>query len=153
MKKKKLPRTRIPRIAIVTSRFNGKASEGLLNGALDSLHKKGISGKKVNVFHCPGAFEIPLTAKKLCETRKYDAIVCLGAVIKGETAHFEYISYAVTKGIIELNLHYGIPVTFGVLTSYNEEQAMKRSMPDGRNKGAQAAEAALEMIELLRSVK
>lgn len=140
-------------VAVVVSKFNKNVSQGLLEGALKTLAENGISEKNINVVMCPGAFEIPLTAKKLCKSQKYGAVVCLGAVIKGETAHFEYISYAVTKGILELNLEYGIPVTFGVLTSYSEEQAVERSKKSENNKGAEAALAALEMIELLKSVK
>jgi 6,7-dimethyl-8-ribityllumazine synthase len=90
-----------------------------------------------------------LTAKTLLKKKKYDAIICLGAVIKGETAHFEYISYAVTQGILQLNLQSGVPVTFGVLTCYNDEQALKRSSSDGENKGREAAMAALEMISII----
>ncbi|MGA2668374.1 MAG: 6,7-dimethyl-8-ribityllumazine synthase [Ignavibacteria bacterium] len=152
MSVKKISKKKLLRIAIAVSRYNSEVTEGLLKGACTVLEKKGISGKNITIVYCPGAFEIPLTAKKLCSAKKYDAVVCLGAVIKGETAHFEYISYAVTKGIMDLNLQSGIPVTFGVLTSYTEEQALKRSQPDAENKGAEAAETALEMIELLHNI-
>jgi 6,7-dimethyl-8-ribityllumazine synthase len=140
------------KIAIVVSRFNGEISEGLLRGTLDELHSGGISDKSISIFHCPGSFEIPMTAKKLCKSKKYSAVICLGAVIKGETAHFEQISYAVTKGIMELNLMYDIPVIFGVLTCYTDEQAEARSKKGEGNKGAEAARAALEMIKLLKSI-
>jgi 6,7-dimethyl-8-ribityllumazine synthase len=143
----------LPHIAVVVSRFNNEITEGLLKGANEVLASQGIPENHIKLMSCPGAFEIPLTAKKLCKSKKFDAVICLGAVIKGETAHFEYISYAVTKGIMELNLQYGIPVIFGVLTCYTEEQAKMRSQPGAENKGAEAAKAALEMIKLLRSIK
>ncbi len=141
------------KIAIVVSEFNNEVTEGLLNGALGELGKNDALPKSAKIFRCPGAFEIPLTAKKMCKSKKYDAVICLGAVIKGETAHFEYISYAVTKGIMELNLEFQIPVIFGVLTCYTEEQALARSGNNENNKGAEAARAALEMIKLLKSIK
>ena len=140
------------RIAIVVSDFNPEISKGLLSGAAKALKKHKISGKHIKVFHCPGSFEIPLTAKTICETGKYDALICLGAVIKGETAHFEYISSAVLHGIAKLNLDYEIPVTFGVLTCYTEEQAIRRSSNDDNNKGAEAALAALQMLALLEKI-
>jgi len=141
------------RIAVVVSRFNDDVTNGLLHGALKVLSENKIHQDSVKVFHCPGSFEIPHAARKLCKSKKFDAVICLGAVIKGETAHFEYISYAVTRGIMQLNLKYEIPVTFGVLTCYTEEQAAARSKDDGNNKGAEAARAALEMIGLIRSIR
>jgi 6,7-dimethyl-8-ribityllumazine synthase len=150
-KKSKLPSSK-KKIAIVVSGFYKDISEGLLQGAIDELHSAGISDKQVGIFRCPGSFEIPLTARKLCASKKYGAVVCLGAVIKGETAHFEYISYAVTKGIMQVNLEYGIPVSFGVLTCYNEQQAIERSKPGGKNKGAEAARAAVEMMNLIKKM-
>jgi 6,7-dimethyl-8-ribityllumazine synthase len=139
------------KIALVVSRFNKDITDGLLIGAIDVLKKSGVSERDIKIVYCPGAFEIPLTAQKLCISKKFDAIVCLGAVIKGETAHFEYIAYAVTRGIMDLNIKYGIPVIFGVLTCYTDEQALKRSSPDADNKGSEAASAALEMVKLLHS--
>jgi 6,7-dimethyl-8-ribityllumazine synthase len=136
-------------IGIVISRFNEEITGGLLSGALEVLQENNVNNKNVDIVSCPGAFEIPLTAKTLLKKKKYDAIICLGAVIKGETAHFEYISYAVTQGILQLNLQSGVPVTFGVLTCYNDEQALKRSSSDGENKGREAAMAALEMISII----
>jgi 6,7-dimethyl-8-ribityllumazine synthase len=141
------------RIAVVVSRFNEGITNGLLQGALRELSKNKIHQDSINVFHCPGAFEIPQAAKEVCKSKKYDAVICLGAVIKGETAHFEYISDAVSKGIMQLSLDYRIPVTFGVLTCYTEEQAAARSGKNDNNKGAEAARAALEMIGLLKSIK
>lgn len=140
------------RIAIVVSQFNPDISKGLLSGALKALNKHKISKKKIKVFHCPGSFEIPLTAKRICETEKYDAVICLCAVIKGQTGHFEYISSAVSTGIAKLNLEYDIPVTFGILTCYNEEQAVQRSSANDNNKGAEAALAAIQMLKLLKTI-
>jgi 6,7-dimethyl-8-ribityllumazine synthase len=139
------------KIALVVSRFNKAITDGLLTGAIDALKKSGVSEQDIKIVYCPGAFEIPLAAQKLCLSKKFNAIVCLGAVIKGETAHFEYIAYAVTRGIVDLNIKFGIPVIFGVLTCYTEEQALRRSSPDADNKGAEAASAALEMVKLLHS--
>ena len=141
------------KIAVAVSKFNESVTQGLLEGALKELTAGGISEKNIKVVMCPGAFEIPLTAKALCKSKKYSAVVCLGAVIKGETAHFEYISEAVSKGIMQLNIEFGIPVTFGVLTCYREEQAIERSKEGEANKGAEAARAALEMIKILKTVK
>lgn len=140
------------RIAIIASRFNREVTDGLLSGAMAVLLESGMSEKDIKVIECPGAFEIPLVAKALCRDGKYCAIIALGAVIKGETAHFEYISEAVTKGIAELNLEYNTPISFGVLTCYTEQQALGRSADNGENKGSEAAKAALEMIELLKSI-
>ena len=140
------------KIAVVISRFNEEVTGGLLNGALEALKENYINDKSVNIVSCPGAFEIPLTVKTLLKKKKYDAVICLGAVIKGETAHFEYISYAVTKGIMQLNLESGIPVIFGILTCYNEEQALKRSSDNADNKGREAAIAAIDMIKLLKEI-
>jgi 6,7-dimethyl-8-ribityllumazine synthase len=141
------------KIAVVVSRFNSEVTGGLLKGALTELANHSVEEKNITVVHTPGAFEIPLTAKTLCKSKKYSAVICLGAVIKGETAHFEYISDAVSKAIMQLSLEFGIPVTFGVLTSYTEEQAIKRSSDDENNKGREAALAAFEMIDLLNSLK
>lgn len=140
------------RIAIVVSRFNEEVTSGLLKGALDFLHENNFDDKNITVIHTPGAFEIPITAKHLCMTGKYCGIICLGAVIKGETAHFEYISSAVSNGIMSLNLEYNIPVSFGVLTSYTDEQALKRSSNDEHNKGREAASAVLDMIKLMKEI-
>lgn len=140
-------------LAIVMSRFNEKISGGLLSGALEVLAENNVNNKNVDIVSCPGAFEIPLTARNLLKKKKYDAVICIGSVIKGQTAHFEYISYAVTEGILRLNLEFGIPVTFGVLTCYNEEQAVNRSSSDGKNKGREAALAAIEMISIIARSK
>jgi len=152
MAEKKKKKAKAPRLAIVASSFNKDVTAGLLKGALDALKENGVDDERIEVLLCPGAFEIPLIAKKLCIKRKYDAIICLGAVIKGETAHFEYISFAVSKGIMDLNIKYDTPVLFGVLTCYTDEQAVKRSSNDELNKGRETAVAALEMIELMKKL-
>jgi len=140
------------KIAIVISRFNEEVTGGLLAGAIEALKENDINDKSINIISVPGAFEIPLTAKTLIKKKKYDAIICLGAVIKGETAHFEFISGAVTNGLMKLNLDGDIPVIYGVLTCFNEEQAIKRSSADAQNKGREAAMAALDMIKLLSEI-
>lgn len=139
-------------IAIVVSKFNEEVTGGLLKGALKFLDENNFEEKNINVISVPGAYEIPLTAKQLCMTGKYCGIICLGAVIKGETAHFEYISNAVSNGIMSLNLEYSMPISFGVLTCYTDEQAVKRSADDEHNKGREAASAVLDMIKLLKEI-
>lgn len=140
------------KIAIVISNFNKEVTTGLLGGALKTLNINGFETDEITIIHCPGAFEIPLIARELAKAGKYCGIICLGAVIKGETAHFEYISSAVTQGIMDVNLEYGTPVSFGILTSYTEEQALVRSGDNDKNKGSEAASAVLEMIALLKKI-
>jgi len=140
------------RIAIIVSRFNEEVTGGLLSGAISVLHENKFDDKSITIVYIPGAFEIPLTAKHLCMSGKYCGIICLGAVIKGETAHFEYISSAVSNGIMSLNLEYNMPVSFGVLTCYTDEQAATRSSKDEHNKGREAAHAVLDMIKLLKEI-
>ena len=140
------------RIAIIVSRFNDEVTGGLLSGAISVLHENKFDDKSITIVYVPGAFEIPLTAKHLCMSGKYCGIICLGAVIKGETAHFEYISSAVSNGIMSLNLEYNMPVSFGVLTCYTDEQAATRSSKDEHNKGREAAHAVLDMIKLLKEI-
>lgn len=141
------------RFAVVQSKFNEKICDGLLTGALSCFKEYGIKEKDILIVKVPGAFEIPIAAEKLALQKKYDAIVCLGAVIKGETAHFEYISKAVTDGILQVGLKYEIPVIFGVLTAYTEEQAEARAGKKENNKGREAAEAAVEMANLMKRLK
>jgi len=136
------------RIAIVASRFNSEVSERLVAGAREALN--GVAA--VTVFHVPGAFEIPLAAKRAALSKRFDAIVAIGCVIRGETAHFEYISQAASTGIAQVGLETGIPVTFGVLTAETDEQAMARSVPGPENKGYHAAEAAVEMVRILKEM-
>jgi 6,7-dimethyl-8-ribityllumazine synthase len=140
------------RLAIIQSKFNENICSGLLRGALICLRENGFNEDDVPVIKVPGAFEIPVVAEKLASQKKYDAIICIGAVIKGETAHFEYISKAASDGILQVGLKYGIPVIFGVLTAYTEEQAEARSGEKENNKGWQAAEAAIEMANLMKKL-
>ena len=139
-------------IAIVVSRFNPEVTTGLQKGAMETLMANGFKEENITILHVPGAFEIPLAAKQLCRSGKYCGVICLGAVIKGDTAHFEYISESVAFGLMKLNLEMDIPVSFGVLTCYNDEQAEKRSADDEHNKGREAASAVLEMISLLKDI-
>ncbi len=138
--------------AIVQSRFNENVCERLLAGALSCLREYGLEENEIPIIKVPGAFEIPLVAEKLALQKKFDAIICLGAVIKGETAHFEYISKAVTDGILQVGLKYKIPVIFGVLTTYTEEQAEARAGEKENNKGWEAAETAIEMATLMKKL-
>ena len=139
-------------IAIVVSRFNPEVTTGLLKGAMETLMANGFKEENITILHVPGAFEIPLAAKQLCLSGKYCGVICLGAVIKGDTAHFKYISEAVAHGLMKLNLEMDIPVSFGVLTCYNDEQAEIRSADDEHNKGREAASAVIEMIALLKEI-
>ena len=138
------------RFGIVVSRFNDFVTSKLLDGALSIFKEQGADD--VEVVRVPGAFEIPQAAKKLCSTRDYDAIVCLGSVIKGGTPHFEYISTETSRGINQVGLEFNIPVLFGVLTTNDLEQAVARSGPDSTNKGREAAIAAVEMANLYRKI-
>lgn len=139
--------------AIIVSRFNDEITMSLLAGAREYLHEKRIDTPDHNIFMAPGAFEIPLIAKKLAKTKKYDGIICLGAVIKGDTAHFEFISLGATIGIQQTSLETGIPITFGILTTYTEEQAHLRSKANSENKGREAAAACLESCLILDKIK
>ncbi len=139
-------------IAIVQSKFNLNVCERLLSGALNCLRENNVDDENIHVVKVPGAFEIPLIAEKLASQKKYDVIICIGAVIKGETAHFEYISKAATDGISKVGLKHNTPVIFAVLTAYNEEQADERTGERENNKGWEAAEAALEMANLYKKL-
>lgn len=136
------------RFAVIVSRFNDFISSRLVDGAMDALLRHGADEKEVTLVKVPGAFEIPLTAKKVAESGKYDAVVCLGAVIRGATPHFEYVAAEVSKGIAAVALGSSIPVTFGVLTTDNLEQAIERAGSKAGNKGYEAAVAAMEMANL-----
>jgi 6,7-dimethyl-8-ribityllumazine synthase len=152
------------RFAIVVSRFNESITSRLADGAIETLKNNGIADDEIDVFWVPGAFEIPTVASRLVDAGIYDALLCLGAVIKGETSHDEHINRAVSLALAQLGLDTGLPVLFGVLTCNTLEQAIARSggeagtrgkdRPDSRigNKGAQCAEAALEMLDLLRKI-
>ncbi len=135
--------------AIVVTRWNSFVVEHLLSGAVDYLARHGVSKSDITVVYCPGAFEVPLTVKKLAEKKQYDAVIALGAVIRGGTPHFEYVAGECVKGLASVNLEYGIPVSFGVLTVDTIEQAIERSGTKAGNKGEEAAASALEMVSLL----
>lgn len=140
------------RFGIVVSRFNDFITSKLLSGALSAFKENGADEENVEVVRVPGAFEIPQAAKKLCSARNFDAILCLGAVIKGETPHFEYISAETSRGINQVGLEFNIPVLFGVLTTNNLDQAVARSGSDSSNKGRETALAAVEMANLYRKI-
>lgn len=135
---------------IITSRFNDFIGHKLVNGALDALLRHGAQEADIEIYKVPGSFEIPLTAKKLASTRKHDAIICLGAVIRGDTPHFDYIATEVTKGIAMVGLESGVPVIFGVLTTDTIEQAIERAGTKSGNKGWDAAITAIEMVNLFK---
>jgi 6,7-dimethyl-8-ribityllumazine synthase len=135
--------------ALVVGRWNSFVVEHLLQGALDTLRRHGVDDKQITIVRVPGAFEIPLACKKVAERGEVDAIVALGAVIRGGTPHFEYVAGECTKGLAMVNMQYGIPVAFGVLTVDTIEQAVERSGTKAGNKGEEAALSALEMVSLL----
>jgi len=140
------------RFALVVSTFNKDITDGLLRGARSALTDAGASSADITVVRVPGAFEIPFTAHRLARTGRYDAVVCLGCVIKGETMHFEYIASAVSHGIMAVSADTGVPVTFGVLTTLTEEQAVARSVDGPDNKGREAALSAVEMVTLVEAM-
>jgi 6,7-dimethyl-8-ribityllumazine synthase len=137
------------KFGIVVARFNSFISERLLEGALDTLIRSGANDKDIDVARVPGAYEIPLVAQKMAQGNKYDALICLGAVIRGATPHFEYVSGEVAKGVAMVSLASGIPVIFGVLTTDTVEQAIERAGTKAGNKGSECASGAIEMINLL----
>ncbi len=140
------------KFAIVVSRFNSFISEKLLDGALDSLVRSGAAGDDIDVVRVPGAFEIPLIAKRLAGSQKYNAVIVLGAVIRGATPHFDVVVNEVSKGTAQAGLETGVPVLFGVLTTETIEQAIERSGTKAGNKGAEVAVAAIEMANLIDSL-
>lgn len=140
------------KVAIVVSRFNSFIGDRLTEGAKDALVRHGAELGDIVEVKVPGAFEIPLAAKKVAESGKYDAVVCLGAVIRGSTPHFDYVSSEVSKGIASVSLESGVPLTFGVLTTDTLEQAIERAGSKAGNKGAEAATGAIEMANLLRQL-
>jgi 6,7-dimethyl-8-ribityllumazine synthase len=139
--------------AIILSRFNEFIGAQLLEGAIDCFRKHGVSENDITLVKVPGAFEIPLTAAKLAESGQYTSIICLGAIVKGDTPHFEYISGSTAAGIQQVSLKYGIPVIFGVLTTNNVEQAIERASTSKMNKGWDAAITAIEMGNILDKLK
>ena len=140
------------KFALVVSRFNDFITERLLEGALDGLLRSGARDEDIEVVRVPGAFEIPLMAKKMASTARYDAVICLGAVIRGATPHFDYVSAEVTKGIGMVSLESGIPVIFGIVTTDTIEQAIERAGTKAGNKGWSAAIAAVEMANLFEII-
>lgn len=140
------------RIAVVASRFNQPITQRLAEGAVDCLRGQGASIRPTDVLWCPGAFELPLVAERLARTGRWEAIICLGAVIRGETPHFEYVSSACAHGLQEVALRHGLPVVFGVLTTNTLAQAKARAGGRFGNKGWDAAMTALDMIDLLRGI-
>ena len=140
------------KIAIVAGRFNEFITSKLVGGALDVLKRNDVSEENIDIAWVPGAFEIPLIAKKLANTQKYDAIITLGAVIKGSTPHFDYVCAEVSKGVAQISLQSELPVIFGVLTTNNIEEAIVRAGTKAGNKGADAAFSAIEMINLIKEI-
>jgi 6,7-dimethyl-8-ribityllumazine synthase len=140
------------RFAVVVSRFNEEITEGLLQGARERLAEASVPEENVTIIRVPGAFEIPIAGQRLGESGEYDAVICLGCVIKGETMHFEYIAEATSHGIMQAAAATGIPMAFGVLTTLTEEQALERSRSGPDNKGREAAGAALDMAKLFRKL-
>lgn len=141
------------KFAIVVSRFNEEVTSGLLAGAYDALAEAGVGRDEVTVFHVPGAFEIPLAAMHAAESGRFDAVICLGCLIKGDTMHFEYIAEAASNGIMRVALDTGVPIAFGVLTTLTDEQAEERARPGAGNKGREAARAAIDMARLIPQLK
>ena len=141
------------RIGIVVSRFNEFITSRLLGGALDGLKRRGVREEDIQTAWVPGAFEIPLIASKMAKSGKYDAVICLGAVIRGSTSHYDYVCNEVSKGIAQTSLETGVPVLFGVLTTDTIEQAIERAGTKAGNKGADCAQSAIEMINLLRALE
>ncbi len=140
------------RFGIVVSRFNEFITNKLLGGALDTLHRHEAKDDDIDVAWVPGAFEIPVVAKKMAESGKYDAVICLGAVIRGSTSHYDYVCNEVSKGIAQVNMTTGVPTIFGVVTTENIEQAIERAGTKAGNKGADGAMAAMEMANLLKKI-
>ncbi len=140
------------RFCIIISRFNEFIGSKLLSGAIDELRRHGVDENNIDVVWVPGAFEIPLVAKKCASSNKYNAIITLGAVIKGSTSHYDYVCAEVSKGVASVGLETGVPVIFGVLTTDNIEQAIERAGTKAGNKGSDAAKSAIEMANLLKQI-
>lgn len=141
------------KIGIVVARFNEFITSKLLGGAMDGLIRHNISEENIDVAWVPGAFEIPLIASKMAAIKKYDAVLCLGAVIRGSTSHYDYVCNEVSKGIASISLESGIPVMFGVITTENIEQAIERAGTKAGNKGFDCAVSAVEMVNLIREIQ
>ncbi len=140
------------RIGIVAARFNEFITSKLLGGAIDAFVRHGGDEKLIDIAWVPGAFEVPLIAKKMAESKKYDAVVCLGAVIRGATPHFDMVANEATKGIANVGLQVGLPVVFGILTTDSIEQAVERAGTKAGNKGFDAMTTAIEMVNLIRTI-
>lgn len=140
------------KFGIIVGRFNEFIGGKLLGGAIDALKRHGVEEDEIEIAWVPGAFEIPLTAKKMVKSKKYDAVICLGAVIRGSTPHFDYVSSEVTKGVASVSLETEVPVIFGVLTTDTIEQAIERAGTKAGNKGYDAAVTAIEMANLLKQI-
>lgn len=141
------------KFALVVARFNSFVVESLVDGALDALERQGeVNEQDITLVRVPGAYELPIAAKKLAEQNKYDAIIALGAVIRGGTPHFDFVAGECNKGLAQVSLEYGIPVSFGVITTDSIEQAIERSGTKAGNKGADAAVGALEMVNVLANI-
>ncbi len=140
------------KFGLVVSRFNEFINKKLVEGAQDALLRHGVNEEDIEIAWVPGSFEIPLVAKKLAQTKRYDAVICLGAVIRGGTPHFEYIAAEVTKGIAKVGLDTGLPVLYGIITADTLEQAIERAGTKAGNKGFDAAVSAIEMANLLRGI-
>ena len=140
------------KFGIVVARFNEFITSKLLGGALDTLHRHEAADEDVDVAWVPGAFEIPVAAKKMAESGKYDAVICLGAVIRGSTTHYDYVCNEVSKGVAQVSMNTGIPTIFGVVTTENIEQAIERAGTKAGNKGSDSAMAAMEMANLLKKI-
>ena len=138
------------KFGIVVARFNSFIAERLLEGALDSLIRSGVKDDDIEVARVPGAYEIPLVAQKMVKSGRFDAVICLGAIIRGATPHFDFVANEAAKGIAQVSMDSGVPVMFGVLTTDNIEQAIERAGSKAGNKGSDCAIAALEMINLLK---
>jgi 6,7-dimethyl-8-ribityllumazine synthase len=141
------------KFALIVSRFNNFITEKLQDGAVDALLRSGTKPEEVDIIKVPGAFEIPLAAKRCLGSEKYDAVICLGTVIRGETPHFDFVANEVTKGIAQLNLEYGKPVAYGIITADNTEQAIERAGNKMGNKGFAAAQAAIELLNLFKDAE
>ena len=140
------------KVAIVVARFNEFITSKLLGGATDILLRHGANAEDITIAWVPGAFEIPLAAQKLAMSKKFDTVICLGAVIRGATSHYDYVCSEVSKGIAHVSLETGVPVAFGILTTENIEQAVERAGTKAGNKGADAAVSAIEMVNLLKNI-
>jgi len=145
-------RTENAKYGIVVARFNEFNNAKLLSGALDALKRHGVQEEEIDIAWVPGAFEIPIIAKKMATSNKYEAIICLGTVIRGSTSHYDFVCNEVSKGIAHVSLNSNIPVMFGVLTTENIEQAIERAGTKAGNKGFEVAVGAIEMVDLMRKI-